>query len=223
MIIHGSALSPFTRKVTLLAMEKGIAFESRDLNPYAPPDDFEAMNPLKRIPILQDGKFTLADSSAICGYLETKYVDAPTLYPKEPTAYGYTLWIEEYADTALFTDISEGVFRPIFINQLLGKPIDHAAVADALLNALPIRFQYLENRLEGRTWFAGDRLTLADLSVYSQMVNLLHAEHLPSTDSYPNLMAHFKRIQTRPTAEKLHQSEIAYLGQALKVISDRNA
>ena len=38
MIIHGSALSPFTRKVVLSAMEKGIAFESRDLNPYTPPD-----------------------------------------------------------------------------------------------------------------------------------------------------------------------------------------
>lgn len=223
MIIHGSALSPFTRKVTLSAMEKNIDFESRDLNPYAPPDDFKSLNPLKRIPIIQDGEFILADSSAICGYLEANYADAPTLFPKEPTAYGHALWIEEYADTVLFTDISEGVFRPIFINQLLGKPVDHATVEDALLNALPIRLQYLENQLEGRTWFAGDRLTLADLSVYSQLVNLLHAEHLPSTDSYPHLMAHFNRIQTRPAAEKLHQSETAYLAEALKVISSRDA
>ena len=71
--IHGSALSPFTRKVVLPAMEKGIAFESRDLNPYAPPDDFEAMNPLKRVPIVQDGGYTLSDSSAICGYFEAKH------------------------------------------------------------------------------------------------------------------------------------------------------
>lgn len=36
MIIHGPALSPFTRKVVLSAMVKGIVFESRDLYPYAP-------------------------------------------------------------------------------------------------------------------------------------------------------------------------------------------
>ena len=197
-------------------MEKGIAFESRDLNPYAPPDDFESMNPLKRIPIIQDGEFTLSDSSAICGYLEAKYADTQTLFPKEPMAYGHALWIEEYADTVLFADISEGVFRPIFINPFLGKPIDPVTVEAALSEALPLRLHYLEKQLEGRTWFAGDWLTVADLSVYSQLVNLLHARHLPSSDSYPNLMAHFKRIQGRPSAEKLHRTEAAYLRQMLE-------
>ena len=221
MIIHGSALSPFTRKVVLSAMEKGIAFESCDLNPYAPPEDFETMNPLKRVPIVQDGEFTLADSSAICGYFEAKYVDTQALFPKEPMEYGHALWIEEYADTVLFTGISEGVFRPIFINQFLGKPIDSAAVEVALSKGLPPRLHYLENQLEDRTWFAGDTLTVADLSVYSQLVNLLHAGHLPSSDTYPDLMAHFKRIQTRPSAQKLYRSETAYLGQMLEMISSR--
>ena len=221
MIIHGSALSPFRRKVVLSAMEKGITFESRDLNPYAPPVDFESMNPLKRIPIIQDGDFTLADSSAICGYFEAKYADTQALFPKEPTAYGHALWIEEYADTVLFADISEGVFRPIFINQLLGKPVDHATVEETLSEVLPLRLRYLESQLEDRTWFAGDSLTVADLSVYSQLVNLLHAGHLPSSKSYPHLMAHFKRIQTRPSAEELHRSETAYLGQMLEKISSQ--
>lgn len=222
MIIHGSALSPFTRKVVLAAMEKGIAFESRDLNPYAPPDDFKLMSPLMRIPYVQDGEFILADSSAICGYFEAKHAETQALFPKEPMAYGHALWIEEYADTALFTDISEGVFRPIFINPFLGKPVDHATVGVALAEALPLRLHYLEEQLENRTWFAGEQLTVADLSVYAQMVNLLHAGHLPSSDSYPQLMAHFERIQTRPSAEKLHRTEAAYLGQMLAMISRRN-
>ena len=221
MIIHGSALSPFRRKVVLAAMEKNIAFESRDLNPYAPPADFESMNPLKRIPIVQDGDFTLADSSAICGYFEAKYADTQALFPKEPTAYGHALWIEEYADTVLFADISEGVFRPTFINQLLDKPVDHEIVAETLSEALPSKFDYLESQLEDRTWFAGDGLTVADLSVYAQLANLLHAGHLPSSESYPHLMAHFKRIQTRPSAEKLHRSEAAYLGQMLEMLSSQ--
>tara|TARA_R110001592_G_scaffold363372_2_gene686318 strand:- start:201698 stop:202369 length:672 start_codon:yes stop_codon:yes gene_type:complete len=221
MIIHGSALSPFTRKVVLSALEKGIAFENRDLNPYAPPEDFKSMNPLQRVPIIQDGEFTLADSSAICGYLEAKYAAPQALFPKEPMAYGHALWIEEYADTALFKDISEGVFRPIFINQFLGKPVDHATVEHTLSKALPLRLHYLENQLEDRSWFAGGAISVADLSVYSQLVNLLHAGHLPSSDSYPHLMAHFKQIQIRPSAEKLLRSETAYLGQMLDMISGR--
>ena len=223
MILHGSALSPFTRKVVLAAMEKGIAFESRDLNPYLPPEDFESMNPLKRVPILQDGEFTLADSSAICGYLEAKYSDSQALFPKKPMEYGHALWIEEYADTAIFADISEGVFRPIFINQFLGKPVDHAMVEDTLGKKLPLRLRYLENQLEDCTWFAGDTLTVADLSVYSQLVNLYHAGHLPSSNSYPRLMVHFKRIQARPTAEILFRSETAFLTQMLEEISSGKA
>lgn len=221
MIIHGSALSPFTRKVVLSAMEKGLTFESRDLNPYTPPDNFESMNPLKRVPIVQDREFTLADSSAICGYFEAKHAYTQALYPKEPSAYGHALWIEEYADTALFTDISEGVFRPMFINQFLGKPVDHATIENALSNALPQRLQYLDSQLVDRSWFAGDTLTVADLSVYSQLVNLLHAGHLPSSESYPYLMAHFERILTRPSAEKLLRSESAYLEQMREVTSNR--
>ncbi len=223
MIIHGSGLSPFTRKVVLSAMEKHIPFERCDLNPYAPPEDFESLNPLKRIPIIQDGEFTLADSSAISGYFEAKYSQAPALFPTEPMTYGYALWIEEYADTALFTEISEGVFRPIFINQFLGKAIDQMKVDAALSEKLPPHLHYLENQLAGRTWFAGDGLTVADLSVYSQMVSLLHARHLPSSDSYPHLMAHFKRIQTRPSADQLYRSESAYLGKMMDLISNHRA
>lgn len=223
MIIHGSALSPFTRKVILAAMEKGIPFQTRDLNPYAPPANFEALNPIKRIPIIEDGDFTLADSSAICGYFEAEYVDTETIFPTESKAYGHCLWIEEYADTMLFADVSSGVFRPTFINQFLGKPIDHETVKDTIENVLPIRLRYLESQLVGRTWFAGDKLSVADLAVYAQMVNLLHAQHLPSSESYPCLVAHFKRIQSRPKSEELHGSETAYLRKMLEMISRRKA
>lgn len=221
LLIHGSPLSPFTRKVTLTAMEKGLSFESRDLNPYAPPEKFQTLSPLKQIPVLQDESLTLADSSAICGYFECKFEDAVKLYPQSPAAYGHALWIEEYADTALFSDVSEGVFRPIFINQFLGKPVNRGIVEKALAEDLPRRLSYLEAQIEGRTWFAGDSLSVADLSVYAQMVNLQHAGHLPSAQTYPSLLDHFTRVQARPAASSLYKSEQAYLAKMLKMIARR--
>jgi glutathione S-transferase len=189
-VIHGSALSPFTRKVTLVALEKNIPFESQDLNPYSPPSNFEAMSPLKRIPVLRDGDYTLNDSSAISAYLDAAYPGKDkALLPENPKVRGYVLWIEEYADTALFKDIS--------------------------VNRLPIPLGYLETQITGKNFFAQERLTLADIAVYAQLANLEHSRHLPQKSVYPNLMAYYDRMKSRGPMAELFALETQYLNAML--------
>jgi len=60
-------------------------------------------------------------------------------------------------------------------------------VEDAIRNRLPEPLSYLEAQLIARSWFVGDQLLIADIAVYSQMVNLDHAQHLPSQENYPEL------------------------------------
>lgn len=219
LIIHGSPLSPFTRKVTLAALEKSLDFQSRDLNPYAEQERLAGINPLKKIPVIQHNEFTLADSSAICGYFEAAFPETTALSPADAKVKGSALWIEEYADTKLFEVISEGVFRPIFINQFLGKVPDLARVEDAVRNHLPEPLSYLEDQLKMNTWLAGDQISIADIAVYSQMVNLDHAQHLPSEKSYPVLMEHYYRMRNRPLAASLLKSEQAFLSEAISALS----
>ena len=220
--IHGSALSPFTRKVTLVALEKNIAFESQELNPYSPPPNFEAMSPLKLIPVLQDGDYTLNDSSAISAYLDVAYPGiGKELLPKDPKTRGYVLWIEEYADTALFKEISEGVFRPTFITQLFGKRIDTATVQDTIANKLPVPLGYLETQIIGKNFFADERLTLADIAVYAQLANLEHSQQVPKTSDYPNLMAHFGRMKARGPIAEMFALETQYLNGMLAQLKER--
>jgi glutathione S-transferase len=65
-------LCPFSPKVRLLMSEKGIAYELQTEKPWDGRDGFFAMNPAGRVPVLQDEEraITLADSRAICEYLE---------------------------------------------------------------------------------------------------------------------------------------------------------
>lgn len=192
-------------------MEKGLKFESKDLNPYTPPSNFVALSPLKKIPILQDGDFILNDSSAICAYLDAEYRTETSMMPETPRTLGKTFWIEEYADTALFSVISAGIFRPTFINQMKGLPIDHETIAKAVKEELPPVLGYLETQLTDEEWFCGDGLTVADVSVFSQLANLRHAGHLPDSSKFPKLIAHFERVSARPTAAKLGEAEVNYL------------
>lgn len=210
IIIHGSILSPFVRKVAFVAAEKNITYEGRDLSPWTPPPNFEQMSPLRRIPVLEDGDFTLSDSSAIVAYLSAKQ-PLPALLPTDPKALGHALWIEEYADTALASDIGLGVFRPALVNPMMGKPVDQKAITDALTITLPPRFTYLDSQLVGKEWFAGEQMGVADISVYSQMMSLFHVGFLPDAELYPSLMANFKKVQERPAALNILQTETAYL------------
>ena len=102
MILYGSSLSPYVRKVLAFAGEKGIELELRPTGAAVgqPSDEFLEASPLRKMPAFRDGDYTLADSSAIIHYLEAKH-PKPALIPAEPKLRGKAIWFEEFADTVL--------------------------------------------------------------------------------------------------------------------------
>ncbi|MFL6766162.1 MAG: glutathione S-transferase family protein, partial [Sphingomicrobium sp.] len=98
MILYGSSLSPFARKVLAYAAEKGIELELQPTGFPNPSPEFLGASPFRKMPALRDGDYTLADSSAIIHYLEAKFPD-PELIPADPKLRGKTIWYEEFADT----------------------------------------------------------------------------------------------------------------------------
>src|SRR5437764_8430528 len=98
MILYGSSLSPFARKVLAYAAEKGIEVDLQPTGfPNHSPEYLEA-SPFRKMPAFRDGDFTLADSSAIIHYLEAKFPE-PALIPSEPELRGKAIWFDEFADT----------------------------------------------------------------------------------------------------------------------------
>ncbi|MEP6869666.1 MAG: glutathione S-transferase family protein, partial [Novosphingobium sp.] len=100
MKIFGSLFSPFVRKVYLVAAEKGVAIEAGVGGPGNYTPEFLAVSPFKKMPAMVDGDFSLADSTAICAYLDAKYPD-PAVYPADPQQRGKVVWYEEVADTII--------------------------------------------------------------------------------------------------------------------------
>lgn len=100
LLIIGSYLSPYVRKVLVLLELKGIAYRIDPIVPFFGDEAFERLSPLRQIPVLVDGDFVLNDSSVICQYLEERYPQ-PSLYPADIGQRAQARWLEEYADSRL--------------------------------------------------------------------------------------------------------------------------
>ncbi len=212
LTLYGASLSPFVRKVRVMLAEKGLEYTLDQVNVFNPPDWFLEISPLKRIPVLRDGEITLPDSSAICGYLERRTPE-PALYPAAPFEYGRALWLEEYADSELAATIGLGCFRPVVVAQLMGKEPNPQAAEETCREKLPRYLSYLDNEIRGRDFFAGPALSIADIAVASQLVNLRHAGFGSATAPYPALRAFFDRMAARQSFAACIEEETNLLSQ----------
>ena len=75
-ILYHLPLSPFARKVRLALAEKRIPFELRVERVWERRPEFLELNPACQVPVLQEPNgLAIADSAAICEYLDEAYPD----------------------------------------------------------------------------------------------------------------------------------------------------
>ena len=202
MIVYGSSLSPFVRKVLVICAEKALDVEVQVFGPGTPPTpEFLEASPFGKIPALRDGDYTLADSTAIAFYLEAKH-PTPQLIPIEARARGRTVWFDEFADTVAFPSKAK-VFWNRVVLSLMGKEEDEVAARKAETEELPAIFAYLESVAPNAGGFlVGDSFTLADIAVASPFVNLRHARSPLDAATYPRLKAYVEAIHARPSLRR---------------------
>lgn len=211
VILFGSSLSPFVRKVLAFASEKGIELElvparMQDENP-----DFREASPFGKMPALKDGDYCLADSSAIVHYLEAKQPE-PQLIPTEPRDRGRAVWFDEFADTILFGCGQKLFFNRIVAPRFLNREGDEEAAATAERDELPPILDYLESVVpEGEGYLVGDRLTLADIAVASPFVNFRHLDLDVDEARHPRTAAYVARMLERPSFQPWVKREAAFL------------
>ena len=213
MIIYGSSLSPYVRKVLAFAAEKGIELDLQSTGmPNYSPEYLEA-SPFKKMPALRDGDYTLPDSSAIVHYLEAKHPE-PALIPSDQKLRGKTIWYDEFADTILVSCGAKIFFNRIVAPRFLGKPGDLEAAEQAELNDLPPILDFLEKTVPtGDGYLVGNALTLADLAVASPFANFRHTKTNVDPGRYPRTVAYVDRILARPSLAQWVERETAMLAR----------
>ncbi|MDB4106523.1 glutathione S-transferase family protein [Alphaproteobacteria bacterium] len=218
MQILGAPLSPFVKKVRIVAAEKNIDYDYDPRpSPLGWPEGFERINPLKRIPALlpdpENPDFAINDSSPICAYLD-RLSPEPALYPAAAEAYGRALWIEEFCDGDLAAKVGLGVFRPVFFNLAMGKPADYEAAKAGFKIVEDPYLTYLEAQIGEHDWFAGDAFSIADIAVTVQVYNLSFVGFDLPAARFPKLAAHFARCAARPSVAGLVADDKAFVAKA---------
>jgi glutathione S-transferase len=202
LIVYGSSMSPFVRKVRVLLAEKGVPYQLDQVNPFTPPPEFLEISPLKRIPVLRDTDRpepnTLPDSSVICDYLEHQYPNPP-LYPSEPFERARALWFEEYADSSVAETIGRGLFFERIVKRMLRQQPDEAVCATTLTKKIPPIFDYLEREIGDEEFLVGKAFSIADIAVATMLVNFEHAGETPDAARWPKLAAYTARMHARPS------------------------
>jgi len=213
MILYGSSLSPYVRKVLAFAGEKGIELELQPTGFPNPSPEFLEASPFRKMPALRGEDYTLADSTAIIHYLEALHPH-PVLIPAEPKAKGTTIWFDEFADTVLTSCGVKMFFNRLVAPRFLGREGDLAAADIAERDELPPILDYLEHVVPDPGGFlVGDSITLADIAVASPFANLAHVNVVVDRERHGRTHAYVGSILSRPSFAPWIERETAFLAR----------
>ncbi len=127
-------------------------------------DAYKAINPLQKVPALKDGDTVILESLAICEYLANRYGPSPLVVgPDEDDYARYLEWLH-FGEATMSMSINLMLAHVALLPEQHRNP----AMAKWALDMVASQLQLLADRgLEGgtRSYLAGDRLTLADMSL----------------------------------------------------------
>lgn len=211
MKVIGSYVSPYVRKVLACLHLKGLAYEIDPITPFYGDDAFEAISPLRRIPVLVDGELALCDSSVICQYLEEAY-PGPSLLPAGVKDRARARWLEEYADSRLGDVFIWGLFYPKVVHPVVwGQPGDAARLDRTLSTDAPAALDYLETQVPADGFLFGGDLGLADISIASFFRNAAYARFEIDAARWPRTAAFVARVFEHPALKVLEPFEQAQI------------
>ena len=200
--IVGSFVSPYVRKVLACLNLKGLEYEVDPITPFFGNEEYERLSPLRRIPILIDGDFSVSDSSVICAYLDDAYPPRPLL-PTDAKDRARARWFEEYSDTRLGdTFIWDLFYQKIVHPAVWGEPGDEQRIARSLDENIPRELDYLEGELPQDGFLFGD-IGLADISIASFFRNAAYADFEPNEARWPKTSRFVRRTLDHPSIASL--------------------
>ena len=203
--LYGHPFSAYTQKVSIAFYETNTPFTPRVLSPDDPvtAQEFAALWPIRKFPLLVDGARTLMESSVIIEYLAIRNPSAGLL-PADADSANEVRMLDRLFDHYVMTPVQKIVgdrLRPEHAH-------DPQGVADAR-TLLDTSYGWLNKTLGARTWACGSVFSMADCAAAPA---LFYADWVHPIDSraYPTLRAYRQRLLKRPSVMRAVDEARAY-------------
>lgn len=199
--------SSYCQKALIAFYENHIPFEPQLLEgPDSPANQRLAeLWPMKRFPVLVDGEQTILEASCIIEYLGLHHPGPVRLIPADPAAALTVRMWDRFFDNYVSTPQQKVVFDAL-------RPEgarDAHGVRDAR-QMLETAYAWLERRMAGREWVAGDAFSLADCAAAPF---LFYADWThPIGEPFTRLKAYRQRLLQRPSFARAVDEARPYRG-----------
>jgi glutathione S-transferase len=196
--------SPYGWRVWLALEHKRIPYAlkvlSYDAGDFNKPE-FAALNPRRRVPVIDDDGFALYESAAIIEYLEDKWPHEPRLFSADLRARAVERRMVREADQ-YFADALEHLVKAVLFTPPERRSAERVAAACAEIKA---ELAIWETAITG-DYLAG-ALSAADFTLYPEvaLVQRIGARNpglLPADWIGPRLSAWMQRMEALPCSQK---------------------
>lgn len=161
-------LSPFSRKVRLSLAEKKIEVELVEEKYWEQDSDFLRRNPAGKVPVLKMGNKTMADSTAICEYIEELH-PSPPLLPRDADGRYEARRLVAWFDDKFYRECTKKLVGERVFRKVMGTGYPDSQNVKAGSKAIKYHLDYMTHLLDKRRWLAGNEMTLADFAAAAQL------------------------------------------------------
>lgn len=191
-----------------LGCEYEIKYYKRDAETSLAPESLKKVHPLGKSPVITDGDATMAESGTILEYLARTHGDSQWAPATDDARYWpFNYWMH-YAEASLMPPLLiKLVFSklrqppvPFFIRPLSARIADQ--VDRAFTNPqIKTHFSYVDDYLSGHEWFAGDKISAADIQMSFPLEAAL-AKGTVNPADYEHVAGFVNRFQHRPAYQR---------------------
>jgi glutathione S-transferase len=201
MKLYDTTIAPNPRRVRIFLAEKGIEVPTVQVDIGKRENQepaFLAKNPMGGVPILElDDGTIIAESVAICRYFEELNPEPPLMGIDSTDRAVVEMWQRrmelEVALPVMMT------FRNTH-DYLKGRIVQVPEYGEVSRKHALTRFEWLDRELDDREFVAGDRFTIADITLLIG-IDFGRVSNIRIDSEYKNLTRWYGEVSSRPSAQ----------------------